>query len=264
MSLLQTHYEPHTRAARHLLDTHPDIVKLLDPAVLPSVLERFLIEWMARSPYMTEPVDGWIRRTGERCIEQGLAHLGKSLITHAKSEVGHDQMTIDDARALVEHWNTRHTPPLEANTLMAQAPLDSMKAYRTLHDEVIEGPHPAGQISIERELGHVAVHFGPRLLGQVQRVLGAEVAERLTFIAEHVVVDLGHTRLNEKMLEEAITHAPEHASTYADAGAEALRIYIQFLSDCYRIAAASVETLSRPHERPTQPPARRAIAPARS
>jgi hypothetical protein len=34
-------------------------------------MERFLIEWSARGAYMTEPVDGWIRGAGERCLELG-------------------------------------------------------------------------------------------------------------------------------------------------------------------------------------------------
>jgi hypothetical protein len=185
---------------------------------------------------MTEPVDGWIRRTGQRCIEQGMEKLGQSLITHAKSETGHHLMTIDDARALVDYWNARHEPRLRLEELLTQPPIESMKEYRQLHDETIEGPYPVGQIAIEREIGFLAVHYVPRVMQQVERVLGKDVADKLTFLAEHTAVDVGHTLLNEKMLEEAIQRSPDHARIYAETGARALTTYIRFMSDCLHIA----------------------------
>lgn len=236
MELLKKLYEPHTLLARSRLDSDSSLRRLLDPSLKPVVLERFLIEWMSRAAYMTEPVDGWIRRTGQRCIELGMDKLGQSLITHARSETGHHLMTIADARSLVEHWNARHPSPLNLEELLAQTPTESMKEYRQLHDETIEGPYPVGQIAIEREIGFLAVHFGPRLMQQVETVLGKEIAGKLTFLIEHVAVDVGHTLLNEKMLREAITRSPEEAHRYAEAGARAMTAYIRFLGDCLHIA----------------------------
>ena len=238
MGLLKKLYEPYAQPARNLLDTDPALCRLLDPSIEPAVLERFLIEWMARAVYMTEPVDGWIRRTGQRCIELGMEKLGQQLITHAKSETGHHLMTLDDARGLVEHWNARHSPRLSMDELVAQPPTASMKEYRQVHEETIEGPYPVGQIAIEREVGFLAVYFGPRLVKQVETVLGKDVADKLSFLNEHVAVDVGHTLLNERMLQEAITRSPEQGRIYADTGARALTAYIHFLGDCLRIAEA--------------------------
>jgi hypothetical protein len=236
MDLLKKLYEPHTLLARSRLDNDSALRRVLDPAIKPQLLERFLIEWMARAAYMTEPVDGWIRGTGLRCIELGQEKLGQQLLTHAKSETGHHLMTIEDTRALVSHWNARRSPPLDVDKLLAQTPTESQKDYRTLHDATISGPFPVGQIAIEREIGFLAVHFGPRLLEQVTRVLGKETAAKLSFLEEHVAVDVGHTLLNEKMLEEAITRAPELARTYAETGAQAMTTYIRFLGDCLHIS----------------------------
>jgi hypothetical protein len=233
MELLKNLYEPHTLSARGRLDTDPALCRLLSPSIEPRVLERFLIEWMARATYMTEPVDGWIRRTGQRCIEQGMDKIGRALIIHAKSETGHHLMNLDDAHALVKHWNAHQPPPaLTVDELLAKPPTEAMKAYRRLHDDTIEGDHPAGQIAIEREVGYLAVHFGPRLMQQVENVLGAEIAALLTFLNEHVAVDVGHTMLNERMLVEAITRSPDNARIYAETGARALDTYIDFLGDC--------------------------------
>jgi hypothetical protein len=216
MDMLKTQYEPHTLLARSRLDSDSSLRRLLDPNIKPALLERFLIEWMSRAAYMTEPVDGWIRRTGQRCIEQGMEKLGNQLITHAKSETGHHVMTIEE--------------------LLSQTPTESMKEYRRLHDETIEGPNPVGQIAIEREIGFLAVYFGPRLMQQVETVLGKEVADKMTFLIEHVAVDVGHTLLNEKMLHEAITRSPEKGRIYAEIGARAMTTYIRFLGDCLHIA----------------------------
>ena len=232
MELLKKLYEPHAVKARARLDTDPALCRLLSPSIEPRVLERFLIEWMARAVYMTEPVDGWIRGAGQRCIEQGMAKMGQALITHAKSETGHHLMTLEDAHSLVRHWNTRYSPTLSVQELCAQPPLESMRAYRQLHDDTLQGAFPVGQIAIEREVGYLAVYFGPRLMQQVERLLGPEVAAMLTFLTEHVAVDVGHTLLNEKMLEEAITRTPDNARIYAETGARAMALYIRFLGDC--------------------------------
>jgi hypothetical protein len=240
MELLEKLYEPHTLAARGLLDSDPSLRRLLDPALKPEVLERFLIEWMARAAYMTEPVDGWIRRTGERCTEQGMEKLGESLITHAKSETGHHVMTIDDTHALVKLWNARHSVRLDVEALLHQPPTESMKEYRRIHDETIEGPHPVGQVSIEREIGYLAVYYVPRLLTRVEALLGKELHAALTFLIEHTAVDVGHTLLNEKMLKDAISRTPENARFYAEAGARALNAYVRFMGDCLRIAESQL------------------------
>lgn len=233
MEVLKQTYEPHVRSARGLLETHPALLRLLSPSLEPLVLERFLIEWMARAAYMTEPVDGWIRRTGARCQSQGMEQMGSALIVHAKSETGHHLMTIEDAHALVAHWNAqRPGAALSVEQLTTRPPTRLMKAYRQLHEDTIEGEHPVGQVSIEREVGYLAVHLLPPLLAQVERLLGADAVGRLTFLAEHAAVDVGHTLLNEKMLAEAISRAPEHARIYAETGAQALETYIHFLDEC--------------------------------
>lgn len=245
MELLKKLYEPYAQLARGRLESDAALRRLLEPTLQPIVLERFLIEWMARATYMTEPVDGWIRRTGQRCVEQGLEKLGQSLITHAKSETGHHLMTIDDARALVDYWNARHEPRLRLEELLAQAPFESMKEYRRLHDDTIEGPHPVGQVAIEREVGFLAVEYVPRVMEQVEKVLGRDVADKLTFLAEHTAVDVGHTMLNEKMLEEAIQRSPEHALHYAETGARALTTYIRFMGDCLHVAEGQFTPLRK-------------------
>ena len=232
MSLMKTQYLPHALETRARLDTEPVVRTLLSPDISPALLERFLIEWSARGAYMTEPVEGWIRGAGERCIALGQARLGRALITHARHEAGHHLMTIEDARVLVHRWNARYAQRLDADALVAQAPTEAMRQYRQVHDEAIHGDLPLGQAAIEYEVGYLAVVLVPRILAQVKKVLGQQTLDQLSFLNEHAAVDVGHTALNERMMEEVLVTRPEVAPRLAAFGSRGLDCYLRFLADC--------------------------------
>ncbi|MFP2923867.1 hypothetical protein ACLESO_01370 [Pyxidicoccus sp. 3LG] len=232
MSLMKTQYLPHVLETRARLDTEPVVRALLAPDISPALLERFLIEWSARGAYMTEPVEGWIRGAGERCVALGQEKLGRALITHAKHEAGHHLMTIEDARVLVRRWNARHAQQLDADALVAQAPTEAMRQYRQVHDEAITGDLPLGQAAIEYEVGYLAVELVPRILAHVKKVLGQDTLEQLSFLKEHAEVDVGHTALNERMMEELLKTRPEEGARLAAFGARGLDCYLRFLGDC--------------------------------
>ena len=46
----------------------PGLAVILSPTVDPTLLELFLVHFCAAGVHMTEPVEGWIRRAGERCV----------------------------------------------------------------------------------------------------------------------------------------------------------------------------------------------------
>ncbi|MFP2958026.1 hypothetical protein ACLEPN_09385 [Myxococcus sp. 1LA] len=243
MSLMNSQYRPHVKQTRERLETEPVVRTLLSPDIAPALLERFLIEWSARGAYMTEPVDGWIRGAGERCIALGKTKLGQTLVTHARHEAGHHLMTIEDARTLARRWNTRHAPALDADALVAQAPTEAMRQYRQVHDEAISSDLPLGQAAIEYEVGELAVVVVPRILANVKKVLGQEVLERLTFLVEHAAVDVGHTALNERMMEEWLREQPEDGARLAASGARGLDCYLRFMADCLHAAQEDLDTL---------------------
>ncbi|CAM4031917.1 hypothetical protein HRD49_05130 [Corallococcus exiguus] len=230
--LVEEQYLPHVTDVRHLLATGPHVTTLLDPNVEPALLEAFLIQLCALGVYMTEPVDGWIRRAGEACVKAGMVDVGEKLITHAKHEAGHHLMMVEDTKNLVASWNARRFPKLDAEALMAQAPTPAMQEYRQIHEETIAGPMPGGQVAIEYEIENLSVVFAPRLIEQCKAVLGPDVMNSLSFIKEHVELDVGHTALNEVMLNKLLGQKPEHAATIAKTGARALDIYLRFYGDC--------------------------------
>ncbi|RKH21853.1 hypothetical protein D7Y13_02685 [Corallococcus praedator] len=231
--LVDTQYLPHVSDVRHVLAAGPHVTTLLDENVDPALLEGFLIQLCALGVYMTEPVDGWIRRAGEACTKvEGLEEVGRQLISHAKHEAGHHLMMVEDTKSLVAGWNQRRMPKLDAEQLLAQAPTPAMQEYRQIHEDTINGAMPGAQVAIEYEIENLSVVFAPRLIEQCKRVLGPDVMNSLTFIKEHVELDVGHTALNEVMLNKLLSQKPEHAVTIGKTGARALDIYLRFYGDC--------------------------------
>jgi hypothetical protein len=226
--------------ARHheLVAGHPAVGALLDPAIEPRVLHRFLIEYCALGVQMTERVEGWIRRAGERCKAVGLPQLGDNLSKHAAHEAGHERMFVDDTKRLTKLFNSRFGEALDAQALLDQAPTASMLQYIQLHEETIASEAPFAQVAIELEIEGLSVSVGPSLLKQLDQVLGADVVECCTFLTEHVALDVGHTALNKKMLERLVEARPDALPVLVATGQRALDAYLGFLSDCLDRARA--------------------------
>ncbi|MGN6110763.1 MAG: hypothetical protein ACTHU0_37010 [Kofleriaceae bacterium] len=240
--LVEQHYVPHVVEARARLQSAPALKKLLDPNVDPALVEGFLIQFNSMGVYMTEPVDGWIRRAGEATVKVGLQEVGEKLITHAKHEEGHHLMMIEDSKSLVARWNAKRGAQLDATALINQAPTPAMVEYHKIHEDTIAGPMPAAQVAIEYEIENLSVVFAPGLMAQAKRVCGEDIFEAMSFIDEHAKIDVGHTALNESMLDRLLTQVPEHAEVLGRTGAQALDIYLRFLSDCVERAEGLLES----------------------
>jgi hypothetical protein len=189
---------------------------------------------------MTEPVDGWIRRAGERCIELGLPEVGGALLKHAKHEAGHHLLLVADTRLLVGRWNAHHPRTLDADVLMAQPATRAMRAYHELHESTIRSDMPYGQVAIELEIEGMSTSFGPRQLALCKNVLGPQALAGLSFIREHVALDVGHTVFNRNLMQQVLAVRPQSASKLAETGAIALRTYIDFFGECLAQAKADL------------------------
>jgi hypothetical protein len=233
-------YEPRLESARARFAGSPGLTAVLSPTVAPALLERFLIQFCALGVGMTEPVEGWIRRAGDRCEAIGLRDLGRTLRTHAGHEAGHHELMIRDTRTLVARWNGRRTPPLDAAALLAEPLTPGVRRYRQLHEDVIAGDAPFGQLAIEYEIEALSVRFGPPLIGNCRRVLGDDILKGLSFIEEHVALDGGHTALNRKELDKLLSAHPEYLDSLVRTGQAALEAYGMFLQDCLTAARTAV------------------------
>jgi hypothetical protein len=225
-------YEALLATARQHFDQHPSVAALFRDRLEPDTLEAFLIYFSALGVGMTEPVDGWIRRAGRRCGELGLSKLGNALEAHAHQEAGHHLLMQADANRLVDRWNASRQPSLSATALFALAPTKGVTAYRSLHEDVIAGPAPYGQLAIEYEIEMLSVAYGPRLIERCTRLLGPGILEALSFLSDHVALDVGHTHFNRLQLSSLLDENPSYLSNLVSAGSAALEAYAMFFDDC--------------------------------
>lgn len=232
-------YEAALDGPRGMFLTQSGLSAMLDDSVAQDTLELFLIHFSAFGVGMTEPVDGWIRRAGERCATIGLKELGRSLVMHADHEAGHHLMMIEDTKRLVQSWNTRHSHQIDASELLARAPTPGVRSYAELHERTISGDAPFGQLAIEYEIERLSVVHGPQLIGRCVERLGRDVLAGLSFLEEHVAVDAGHTKFNAAELDRLLQRRPEFLGALVTAGSNALSAYAAFLQDCATAARAA-------------------------
>jgi hypothetical protein len=232
MNAIHPNYDAVVEPVRARLAGDPRIQALLSPDLDPARLHMFLMRWSGWGVQMTKPVEGWIQRAGERCSACGFADLGRALVKHAKHEAGHDQMMVDDLRWLVQAWNRQAAVPFAAEQFQDVAATPAMQRYVDLHEQIIAGSEPFAQIAIEYEIEMLSTTLGPRLLEQVLRVLGPEARQGLSFLQEHVTLDIGHTAFNRGQMTRFIAKHPQAVPALAAAGARALEAYADFLADC--------------------------------
>jgi hypothetical protein len=235
---IQDQYAPAIQSARERFAALPAFAALLRPNLDPAFLELFLIHFSSLGVNLTKPVEDWLVRAGRRCEEVGLPDIGRKLYAHSRQEAGHHLMMIEDTHALVEHWNARRAPALDAKELLAREPTPGGRMYQAVHEQNIAGSTPFAQVAIEYEIELLPVRFGPILLNQCAVTLGASVLDRLSFLREHITLDAAHTRFNEQLLERLLQRDAGYLTPLVQAGASALDAYGTFLSDCIELTGS--------------------------
>jgi hypothetical protein len=202
----------------------------------PRFLEAFLLYFCAIGAQMTEPVESWIRRAASRCAAIGLTDLAEALTRHAKAEAGHHLMMIADLRSLVCHWNSRYAPQVDADELLRTIPSFGTHRYCLVHEENIAGDTPYAQIAIEYEIEQLPLRYGGLFVSRCLEIFGPEILPSLSFVTEHIDLDIGHTQFNAQQLSKLIDMVPESLPALVAAGSAALDAYAQFLTDCVELA----------------------------
>jgi len=234
-------YEAALAPARARFARAASIDRLLSAEMDNELLELFLLNYCSRGLRTTELVGGWIRRAGERCLDLGLEHLGRTLLAHVRHEEDHHTLMIADTYSLAARINPRRRAPIDADELLNAPPTPGAARYRKLHEDVIAGAAPFGQVAIEYEISRVAVTAVPALLARCADRLGRDILESLSFLTEHAVVDVGHTHLNVRELSRLLDEHPYFLPYLIEAGEGALAAYAEFMSDCLRAAETQVE-----------------------
>jgi hypothetical protein len=219
---------------------------IMKPDVPKELLELFLMHFTSIGVGMTELVDKWMTRAGERCRELGLAEFGESMIQAAATEEGHHLMMVADTHKLVAHWNSRHSPKLDAASLLRRPMTPGVAAYHKLHDDTISGPTPYGQLAIEHEIEMLSGNSGEALIKHCAALLGKEFIANLSFIEQHVLLDAGHTKVKTLEMNRILGAQPTFEEALFRAGSGALEAYGQFLNDCLMHAEAIYRSGIRP------------------
>lgn len=240
-------YEEAINSARVRFALSPALYAFLDPMLETRVMELFLMRFCSLGVSMTEPVEGWIDRSGQRCEALGLSELGQALRRHARQEAGHHLLMLEDTHKLVARWNARRLPHLDAEQLLSHPPTPGIVRYRQLHEDTIAGATPYAQIAIEYEIELLSVRYGPALLERCGQDIGPDTLEGLSFLREHVALDVGHTKFNDQQLANLLENNPERLLPLVRAGAGALDAYAAFLADCLRLAKAQALEATRKH-----------------
>ena len=158
--------------------------------------------------------------------------MANALTAHALQEADHHLLMLADARFLIERWNKAGKPELNLDALLQLPPTRGVEAYVSVHESVISGPTPYGQLAIEYEIEMLSVTYGPQLLGRCTGLLGKAILEGLSFLSDHVALDAGHTNFNRFQLGRLLEEQPGFLSGLVTAGSAALDAYAMFLGDC--------------------------------
>jgi hypothetical protein len=201
-------------------------------------LAAFLLHFSALSIPITEPVEGWIRRAGERCEALGLPELGRALKGHAKAEAGHHQYHIDDFAAMTRFWNERWFPLADPDVIREHGFTAGGKQYCRVHEDNIVGPTPYCQLAIEYEIELLPVQYGSQFIENCVRRLGHDILECMSFVTSHIEFDVGHTKFNARHLDNLIVEDPERLVPLGMAGFAALDAFADHLSECMQLAQA--------------------------
>lgn len=238
-------YEERVQSARARFAGGAWATRVIGGELSADELERFLLCFCALGVQMTAPVEGWIRRAGERCLALGQNELGTALVAHARHEAGHDAMMVDDTRSLAARRSQAGRPVPAPETLLAHPATPGIQRYVNVHEDVIAGPAPYAQIAIEYEIERLSVTYGPSFIARCVTDLGDDVKRSLSFVQDHVELDVGHTKFNARKLDQFLHQRPGALDDLVVAGAEALAAYDQFLDDALALAL-SIATVEAP------------------
>jgi hypothetical protein len=231
-------YEQLVQPARERFAASHGIGQMISREIDSRTMAAFLLHFSALSIPITEPVEGWICRAGERCDALGMPEIGRALKGHAKAEAGHHRYHIDDFAHLVAFWNARWTPTVSADQISALGLTARGQEYCKVHEDTIAGQHPYCQFAIEYEIELLPVAYGPRFVENCVRLLGRDILSCLSFVTSHIEFDVGHTKFNAHFLGKMIAEQPCRLRPLVSAGAAALDAFAGHLTECMNLAEA--------------------------
>ncbi|MEM6708504.1 MAG: iron-containing redox enzyme family protein [Pseudomonadota bacterium] len=117
----------------------------------------------------------------------------KPFLRHAISEVGHDQLALDDVAAL----------GYDTATLPSEQPLPATTAITAYPFYQITNLNAVGYLGYLYFLEHMPTRFGPEYMKTLATMGVSEQA--MSFLHDHSTIDIGHTQLMQQYIETLVT-----------------------------------------------------------
>ena len=144
--------------------------------------------------------------------------LVKDILSHASSEVNHDQLAISDLKALGE----------DTQNIEFERPLPMTSAILGFMNSLLANDNPIAFLGYLFHLEFVPTQSGPAYLKALK---SAGVPDGATsFLSDHSIVDVGHNKLMEKYVDELVKTEDDLASIIYAARATA-RLYALMLDE---------------------------------
>lgn len=164
----------------------------------------------------------------------------KPLMRHALAESGHEQLCLDDIKALGE----------DVSSIPFERPLPATFALRASIFHMIEHHEPVACLGYMFQLEYTPTQLGQKYMAALEK--SGIPRDAMTFIAEHAEVDIAHCKLMEMYCEKLI-RTPEQLEDVlymqrvtAELYAKMLDQAIETADEWNTLATPNPEELRRP------------------
>lgn len=142
---------------------------------------------------------------------------------HALQEVGHDQLAVNDLKALGE----------DVGVLQFQKPLPATTALISYAFYQIQHQNPMGYLGYIYHLEAMPTKAGRSYMDSLKQIGVPDSA--LTFIEEHATVDIAHNKLMDSYIEEMIT-TQEDLEAFVYGMKVCANLYAKMVEDAFKEA----------------------------
>ena len=207
------------------------------------VLFRFLIHFSAIGFHMTHGIPEWFRNAGKACLANGFKAAGKDLIHHADEEDGHHLWFESDLKNLLQMRHKQTGGPSDSAEILRHARAACVENYVSLHEGVINSPHPFAWLALKYEIELLSLDLGPRFIGKCVEELGFGILKCLSFVNKHTLADIDHIKSDINGLKEILDERPDALDLMVRIGENSIEAYARFFEEAFA-RAENAELLS--------------------
>lgn len=219
-----------TNANEHLADVFDDVITSFNNCegmqrFRNLELEKAHYAALMRETYFYTRENPQIQAAATAFFRGGQREVVKDFLRHATSEIGHDQLALNDMAAV----------GFDSSGIAETRPLPSTIALTAFAYYQIYGMNPVGYLGYLYFLEFMPVRCGADYIGALTQM--QVPAEATTFLQDHSVIDVGHTQAMTSYVDNLI-----HNQHDLDAVVYGLRVTGELYSHFANGAIASADS----------------------